>query len=579
MPAEYRVPPLGPLRPPHRAAPAARELRTGPRPAAILVTHGMGQQIPFQTLDDVAEGLRRIDPGRRSGARGPAPIARTVIHGDDRLSRLELTLQIDAQGTTREVHIYEAYWAPLTEGRVTLRDVVRFLVASGLDGIRSGWKPFRRWLFGQYVEFPAPVRTVVYLGAALAVVLGLVALNAMVVAVAAARAPVASPPAWLDASLFSDLTTVLNALVATYVAFGLTLWLSSTPLARWLRLTTRALSVALLVAAIWATVLSAAAACVVVAFHLLQPAGGALFELVGLGGATGAFNRAVDVALAASVGAVAVWYLGRWFRTFAARLWSSVRDDLTGGWLTTLVLLVAAAAALSITGVVGWLAAGALAGTGAARVAVHGLAWPLVVVAAWVVRRFLVQYVGDVVAYVQSQSLDRFYELRQRIKDVVWRTARAVYATDAYADVILVGHSLGSVVLYDALNRLLLEEAQVPGAPVVAARTRLLLTFGSPLDKTAFLFGAQGTGSEAREALAASVQPLISDPARRPAWVNLYSRWDIISGPLDYYDLPHHANPNPVVNVADPGASTLLAAHVEYWRHDTLFETIWRHLS
>ena len=100
------------------------------------------------------------------------------------------------------------------------------------------------------------------------------------------------------------------------------------------------------------------------------------------------------------------------------------------------------------------------------------------------------------------------------------------------------------------------------------------LKFGSPLDKTAFIFGAQGAGTEAREALAASVQPLISDAQVRPRWVNIYSTWDIISGSLDYYDLPDRSNRHPVENIKDPKATTLLAAHVEYWRNEKLFEAL-----
>jgi hypothetical protein len=74
----------------------------------------------------------------------------------------------------------------------------------------------------------------------------------------------------------------------------------------------------------------------------------------------------------------------------------------------------------------------------------------------------------------------------------------------------LVGRSLGSVVAYDTLNGLLNEDVSR------STRTQLLLTFGSPLDKTAFLFRAQSEFSDVREALAAATQPLIVDYALRP---------------------------------------------------------------
>ena len=82
--------------------------------------------------------------------------------------------------------------------------------------------------------------------------------------------------------------------------------------------------------------------------------------------------------------------------------------------------------------------------------------------------------------------------------------------------------------------------------------------------------------SEAREALAASVQPLIRDYKYRPKrWINIYSPWDIISGSLNLYDSPSGGGPQRVQNLADPDATTLLAAHTEYWGNPLLFQTIY----
>jgi hypothetical protein len=115
----------------------------------------------------------------------------------------------------------------------------------------------------------------------------------------------------------------------------------------------------------------------------------------------------------------------------------------------------------------------------------------------------------------------------------------------------------------------------------VIERTPLFLTFGSPLDKTAFLFAVQAEGtSEAREALAGSVQPLILSYENRPArWINIWSPWDIISGPLDLYDYPLGAsdekNEQRVQNAIDPDATTLLIAHTEYWKNPLVIETLY----
>ena len=152
-----------------------------------------------------------------------------------------------------------------------------------------------------------------------------------------------------------------------------------------------------------------------------------------------------------------------------------------------------------------------------------------------------------------------------------------------YGRVILVGHSLGSVVLYDALNQMLADDELARanlghGSADTVARTALFLTLGSPLDKTAFVFDSEPCASETRAALAATSRPLVEDRAvRRFDWVNVHSPWDLISGPLDEYDPPAASTGNGfkrVQNVVDPEASTLLLAHVEYWESDRLYDLV-----
>ena len=110
----------------------------------------------------------------------------------------------------------------------------------------------------------------------------------------------------------------------------------------------------------------------------------------------------------------------------------------------------------------------------------------------------------------------------------------------------------------------------------MARRTPLFLTFGSPLDKTTFVFAIQHRRTtQAREALAASAQPMLQGYEWRPGrWVNIYSPWDIISGSLEYFDLPEASDPRRVTNLEDREATTLLMAHGEYWENGLLPEVL-----
>ena len=129
---------------------------------------------------------------------------------------------------------------------------------------------------------------------------------------------------------------------------------------------------------------------------------------------------------------------------------------------------------------------------------------------------------------------------------------------------------------------LIVDDQILQGRLRVAERTGLLLTFGSILDKTAFLFRAQSEFSDVREALASAGQPLISDPAVRPRWVNIFSRNDVLGGSLEYYDARRgrHRHPGqpepppPIENVEDAHAWIPLLAHNQYWSNQQLLGTL-----
>jgi hypothetical protein len=234
--------------------------------------------------------------------------------------------------------------------------------------------------------------------------------------------------------------------------------------------------------------------------------------------------------------------------------------------------------------------------------------WPFLGVLSAMVRKLLVQYVGDVTVYVASTKIDKYDEVRKAIKSLAKQSALAVYSLKAtaqqnghtvevedfeYEKVAVVGHSLGSVISYDTLNRLLADDFLADKTHEIDDRTSVFLTFGSPLDKTAFFFSVMGRDTlHVREELASVVQPLIRDPKVRNKipWVNVYSPSDIICGKLDFYDFPKNLQNemtkesrdsvsklptvNIVENVLDNEAVVPLVAHVEYWQN----EMVWNQL-
>jgi hypothetical protein len=555
---------------------------------AIFVAHGMGQQIPFETLDAIAESLRAHDEsltGRRE-----KPTSKSVRAGDQWLQRVELNLKSGANQI--EAHVYEGYWAPLTEGRITLRQVMSFLTGAASNGMKIARKTFKRWLMGEYHAFPTPIRILLYLLVALATVGALVAINSTIVTVAAARTLFSQTPWWLTDGLFADLTTTFNAVVTTMVAFGASLVIAhlirrpKVPvMARKIWGWVTALSFFLTLLAI---ILAAVSVLCLLFVHIRGSVAPneEIWRRFPFNGWIDPFNARFDMVALWLVLIGAALILLRWVKVIGGRFLHDLGES-RGRWLT-LAVFVAFAFLVVTTGFLVYRFYDVFSERAQFVASTHGIAWPLLVIASGFIRTVLVQFVGDVAIYVMPYKLDAFNDLRKEIKDAVYKVAHAVYALKdqsgqlMYDHVIVLGHSLGSVIAYDGLNRLILEDGAATADQVlhIVDRTALFLTFGSPLDKTAFIFGAQGHGTtEARESLAASVQPLIQSYIYRPRqWINIYSPWDIISGYLDLYDLPASTSSKKVDNLPDPEATTLLMAHTEYWNGSLLVQTLYKAL-
>jgi hypothetical protein len=160
-----------------------------------------------------------------------------------------------------------------------------------------------------------------------------------------------------------------------------------------------------------------------------------------------------------------------------------------------------------------------------------------------------------------------------------------------YDQIIIAGHSLGSVIAYDTLNRIILQINAGMIDQKKAEKIKGLVTFGSPLDKIAFFFGENVTPKEKiRRKILADTHTfrtisLLDDKSDidkpDPFWVFPEVRWlnfwhpkDFISGKLDLYDLSK-VQPKYVGTLKEDGTKEgnikidakmkFLAAHGCYW--------------
>ena len=230
--------------------------------------------------------------------------------------------------------------------------------------------------------------------------------------------------------------------------------------------------------------------------------------------------------------------------------------------------------------------------------------WLALIAQAFFMRYFLVEYAGDVAAYISPFKDSKFDSIRTEIQAIGLNVAKVIYGFDGvhgvphYQRIVVAGHSLGSVLAYDTLNAIINLDltSPKPGSPRAVERTTQLITFGTPLVKTAFLFRNQSNlvADPMREQMAAGFLPVILSYdkfRRRLKWINLWSRMDIISGSLSYYDRPTPLSKDPlppeearfqklhVQNLQDPDASTPLKAHVQYWNGKLLGSVLYDAIS
>ncbi|GAC1703030.1 MAG: hypothetical protein NVS9B4_09900 [Candidatus Acidiferrum sp.] len=589
--------------PASKAEPADDAKVPGRDTRAIWIVHGMGQQVPFETLDSLTQGMMGAAQRHVPDHAGSKPRLRTVKLGEQTLQRVELDVK-GKSGADYELHLYESYWAPKTEGVARLRDVVSFLWDGGTRGLLNSVKGFCRAMFGGMQTFQISWTTPFYICVTLLVLLALTLINGVMV-VAAARNGLLSSTARMPGH-WDQLAAIASCMTAVMFTFGTILFLGemSKPgkAHRGLNAGLRAVTWAALGGTILAMVGAAALMGGIMRLDWINfEAGGgpnvSILRRLGNWVADIADNiPREDLQAFATVLIFACALLAMSAMVWRAILRSSEKKLPEDPVLLLFFFLSFALHLTSIAGTV-WIWRSDVAPLPGVMVSWLGNSfwvWPFLIALSAKVRSVMIQYVGDVAIYVQSNKLDRFDEVRSKIKEGAKQVLSAMFLARApgveaflYQNVAMVGHSLGSVIAYDTLNRLMLEDWLAAGQWKIAKRANSLVTFGSPLDKTAFFFTIQGTDElRVRERLAATVQPLIQSyyKFRTLRWINVYSGNDIISGRLTFYDLeklqyPAEVPPLAVHNVVDQDAVVPLVAHVDYWKNETVWDELFQQIA
>jgi hypothetical protein len=202
------------------------------------------------------------------------------------------------------------------------------------------------------------------------------------------------------------------------------------------------------------------------------------------------------------------------------------------------------------------------------------------------ITRFTTRYLGDVVAWATYEETDAKHRVRSAILSEGVAQLRHVLADPRCRRVVVVGHSLGTTVAYDALLGLgqrALARSGDRGVQEEIAKLDQFVTLASPVDTVHSMFESHVAKhhrySRVFEGLRGDVGGPPFSRRRRPQvhWVNVWDRADIISGPL-FSPNQKRASAMPVDNVEvrslsfpDPASS-----HVAYFAHRDVITLIFR---
>ncbi len=205
------------------------------------------------------------------------------------------------------------------------------------------------------------------------------------------------------------------------------------------------------------------------------------------------------------------------------------------------------------------------------------------------VKKYFVDYIGDIEVYVSRDSKCARFTAREQIRGRAVDAIRAALTSrEDYAEVLVLGHSLGSVVGLDALR----EVRRQAGTALTFDQFRRLtafVTFGSPLEKTRFFFDriSPNDGGRWIEFLREIQQTFrVLMPATGPVpgrehrirWYNFWYFADLIANSLESYNdsrMPDARMPDLVrVNqLPHPGTSPWV--HSAYFDDDNFLRPIY----
>ena len=488
---------------------AGKPRKTGK--TAILVIHGIGEQNPYETLDSFARGFALYFNQRNPNNKAQLHPER-IRHKNWTQAAVHLKFKQDATPNgLRLLSLFEFYWAPFTEGKMTYRAVLGWLARTSLTPLRYLTNNLQMMIEQEKRNRKSPETQ-------------------------------GEPSSRVAYLFFREVFRIFFVYLPVLILVG--------GLSYFLRWSPAALS-GIFLASRKAFAAEEHKAAVVVSAMC-----------------------AVMVVVLVCFIAVELW-------SWARRLGDSIERTAEVTW-AVLASVTAAGFAVAAWLIILWT-----------NFDVHPYARALVkasslypvaaVLVALLLRRILVDYVGDIAVYCTADAKSAHYVTREAILKSSTRALGELLMNMSwnFDQVIVAGHSLGSVIAYDTINKMLSKVWATPNPigngpiPPLDAdkldKLKGLVTFGSPLDKVYYFFREHVASSQAIRAQILSflhsyrrgrsgrqygdmkfiyeppraLPKADSEPFEFPQlggdflWLNAWARMDPVSGALRFYEIDY----------------------------------------
>lgn len=204
----------------------------------------------------------------------------------------------------------------------------------------------------------------------------------------------------------------------------------------------------------------------------------------------------------------------------------------------------------------------------------------------------IIDIFGDVTLYATTDKKSRYFEVRKKILNGAVRKVKLLIENAEYTDIFLVGHSLGSVIAYDALDRLNKMMNVDETLRKQASKIKGLITFGSPLDKIAFFFDekinrkkqniryaitSQLHGFKRVNVDLATLENSVKQYFEHVTWLNFWTKPDPVSGHLDVYRDLENIELDFTDKIRGPkwiSSKLSIQSHSLYWQSDKMYQKI-----